>query len=91
MRYRASQEHSELMNPEQIYEITVDLWATSNVFLRGHSLRLEISSSNFPRFDRNMNTGEEARFARNFVPAANMILHDTQHPSALILPVVSGK
>jgi predicted acyl esterase len=38
-----------------------------------------------------MNTGEEARFARNFVPAANMILHDTQHPSALILPVVSGK
>ena len=61
MRYRASQEHSELMNPGQIYEITVDLWATSNVFLRGHSLRLEISSSNFPRFDRNMNTGEEAR------------------------------
>jgi putative CocE/NonD family hydrolase len=91
MRYRASQEHSELMNPEQIYEITVDLWATSNVFLRGHSLRLEISSSNFPRFDRNMNTGEEARFARTFVPATNMILHDTQHPSALILPVVSAK
>lgn len=91
MRYRASQEHSELMNPEQTYEITVDLWATSNVFLRGHSLRLEISSSNFPRFDRNMNTGEEARFARNFVPATNVILHDTQHPSALILPVVSGK
>jgi uncharacterized protein len=91
MRYRASQEHSELMNPVQIYEITVDLWATSNVFLRGHSLRLEISSSNFPRFDRNMNSGEEARFARNFVPATNVILHDTQHPSALILPVVSGK
>jgi putative CocE/NonD family hydrolase len=91
MRYRASQERSELMNPGQVYEITVDLWATSNVFLRGHSLRLEISSSNFPRFDRNMNTGEEARLARNFVPATNVILHDTQHPSALILPVVSGK
>ena len=91
MRYRASQERSELMNPGQIYEITVDLWATSNVFLRGHSLRLEISSSNFPRFDRNMNTGEETRSARNFVPATNMILHDTQHPSALILPVVSGQ
>ena len=59
MRYRDSQEHAELMNPGQIYEITVDLWATSNVFLRGHSLRLEISSSNFPRFDRNLNTGEE--------------------------------
>ena len=91
MRYRVSMEHSELMNPGQIYEITVDLWATSNVFLRGHSLRLEISSSNFPRFDRNMNTGEETRSARNFVPATNMILHDTQHPSALILPVVSGQ
>jgi putative CocE/NonD family hydrolase len=91
MRYRGSQEHSELMNPGQIYEITLDLWATSNVFLRGHTLRLEISSSNFPRFDRNMNTGEEARFARTFVPATNVILHDAQHPSALILPVVSGK
>jgi len=91
MRYRVSMERSELMNPGQIYEVTLDLWATSNVFLRGHSLRLEISSSNFPRFDRNMNTGEETRSARNFVPATNIILHDTQHPSALLLPVVSGK
>jgi len=91
MRYRASQELSELMNPGQIYEITLDMWATSNVFLRGHSLRLEISSSNFPRFDRNMNTGEEARFARNFVSATNVVLHDSQHPSALVLPVIPGK
>ena len=91
MRYRVSMERSELMNPGQIYEVTLDLWATSNVFLRGHSLRLEISSSNFPRFDHNMNTGEETRSARNFVPATNTILHDTQHPSALILPVVFDK
>lgn len=91
MRYRASQDHSELMNPGQIYEITLDMWATSNVFLRGHSLRLEISSSNFPRFDRNMNTGEEARFARNFVSATNVVLHDSQHPSALVLPVIPAK
>jgi putative CocE/NonD family hydrolase len=91
MRYRVSTERSELMNPGQIYEVTLDLWATSNVFLRGHSLRLEISSSNFPRFDHNMNTGEETRSARNFVPATNTILHDTQHPSALILPVVFDK
>jgi uncharacterized protein len=91
MRYRASQQHPELINPGQVYEITVDLWATSNVFLRGHWLRLEISSSNFPRFDRNMNTGDEARFARNFVPATNTILHDSEHPSALILPVVEEK
>src|SRR5712675_609379 len=54
MRYRASPEHPVLMNPGQIYEISLDLWATSNVFLRGHSMRLEISSSNVPRFDRNL-------------------------------------
>ena len=91
MRYRDSQEHQNLMNPGQIYEITVDLWATSNVFVRGHSLRLEISSSNFPRFDRNLNTGEEIKFARHYVSATNTILHDAQHPSALVLPVIPAK
>ena len=91
MRYRASREHAALINPGQIYEISIDLWATSNVFLRGHSVRLEISSSNFPRFDRNLNTGEDIKFARNFVSATNTILHDTQHPSALVLPVMPSK
>jgi putative CocE/NonD family hydrolase len=91
MRYRASPEHAVLMNPGQIYEISLDLWATSNVFLRGHSLRLEISSSNFPRFDRNLNTGEEIKLARTLVAATNTILHDAQHPSALVLPVMPSK
>jgi uncharacterized protein len=91
MRYRGSPEHAELMNPGQTYEISLDLWATSNVFRRGHALRLEISSSNFPRFDRNLNTGEEIRFARTFVVATNTILHDAQHPSALLLPVMPSK
>ncbi|HXX27339.1 MAG TPA: CocE/NonD family hydrolase [Terriglobales bacterium] len=91
MRYRASSEHAELMNPGQIYQISLDLWATSNVFLRGHSLRLEISSSNFPRFDRNPNTGEEIRFAHTFAVATNTILHDAEHPSALVLPVMPAK
>ena len=88
MRYRDSREHASLINPGQIYQITLDLWSTSNVFLRGHMLRLEISSSNFPRFDRNLNTGEEIRFGRRFVSATNTILHDAQHPSALVLPVI---
>jgi uncharacterized protein len=88
MRYRDSQEHPNLMNPGQIYKISLDLWATSNVFLKGHTLRLEISSSNFPRFDRNLNTGEEIKFAHTHVTATNVILHDAQHPSALILPVM---
>ena len=91
MRYRSSREHAALMNPGQIYEISIDLWATANVFLRGHSVRLEISSSNFPRFDRNLNTGEEIKFAGNFVSTTNTILHDAQHPSALVLPVTPSK
>jgi putative CocE/NonD family hydrolase len=91
MRYRASAEHAALLNPGQIYEISLDLWATSNVFLRGHSVRLEISSSNFPRFDRNLNTGEEIKSARAFVAANNAILHDAQHPSSLVLPVMPSK
>jgi uncharacterized protein len=87
-RYRDSQEKPELMNPGQIYKFKIDLWATSNVFRRGHVLRLEVSSSNFPRFDRNLNSGAEGALDQQFVSATNTILHDEQHPSALILPIV---
>ena len=87
-RYRNSQEKPGLMNPGQIYKFTVDLWSTSNVFLKGHALRLEISSSNFPRFDRNMNTGEVQASAQKYVSATNTIYHDAEHPSALIVPIV---
>jgi putative CocE/NonD family hydrolase len=89
MRYRDSQEKPTLMNPGQIYEISVDLWATSNVFKKGHLLRLEVSSSNFPRFDRNLNTGAEQATSRDFISATNTILHDLEHPSALLLPVIA--
>jgi len=91
MRYRDSRERATLMNPGQVYKVTLDLWATSNLFLRGHSLRLEISSSNFPRFDRNFNTGEDIKFATRFVKATNTVLHDEQHPSALVLPIMPSK
>ena len=87
-RYRESQEKPTLINPGQIYKLTVDLWSTSNVFKQGHSIRLEISSSNFPRFDRNMNTGADNGTATRFVTATNTILHDAAHPSALVLPIV---
>jgi uncharacterized protein len=89
-RYRSSQEKPELMNPGQIYKFNIDLWSTSNIFLKGHALRLEISSSNFPRFDRNMNTGEVQATARRYVSATNTVLHDAEHPSALILPIVKS-
>lgn len=87
-RYRNSQEKPELMNPGQIYRVIVDLWSTSNVFLKGHALRLEISSSNFPRFDRNLNTGELQASAPKYVSATNTIYHDAEHPSALNLPIM---
>jgi uncharacterized protein len=88
MRYRDSQEKPQLMNPDQVYKISVDLWATSNVFKKGHILRLEVSGSNFPRFDRNLNTGAEQATSREFVSATNTILHDAEHASALLLPVI---
>jgi uncharacterized protein len=90
MRYRDSQEKPSLMNPGQIYKISLDLWATSNVFKKGHVLRLEVSSSNFPRFDRNLNTGAEQATSRDFISATNTILHDAEHPSALLLPVIAS-
>ena len=87
-RYRISQQTPEPMKPGETYKFTIDLWSTSNVFRRGHRLRLEISSSNFPRFDRNTNTGDDQAHATRLVSAVNTILHDKEHPSALILPIV---
>ena len=66
----------------------MDLWATANVFQKGHTIRLQISSSNFPRFDRNLNTGADQATSKDFVSATNTILHDADHPSALVLPVI---
>ena len=76
------------ITPDQVYEYKIDLWSTSNVFLKGHRIRLEVSSSNFSRFDRNLNTGQSAAHDSQSVKATNTILHDSAHPSALILPVV---
>ena len=71
-----------------MYEYKIDLWSTSNVFLKGHRIRVEVSSSNFPRFDRNLNTGKSAAESAEFVKATNTVLHDSEHPTALVLPVV---
>ena len=87
-RYRESTSEAKPIVPGQVYEYKIDLWSTSNVFLKGHRIRLEVSSSNFPRFDRNLNTGKDASTDSAFAKATNIILHDGGHPSALILPVV---
>jgi len=87
-RYRESTSEAKPIVPGKIYEYKIDMWSTSNVFLKGHRIRVEVSSSNFPRFDRNLNTGTSAAEDATFVKATNTVLHDREHPSALVLPVV---
>jgi putative CocE/NonD family hydrolase len=88
VRYRESTSAAKPIVPGKVYEYKIDMWSTSNVFLKGHRIRLEVSSSNFPRFDRNLNTGKDASDSPAFVKAANTIYHDPAYPSALVLPVV---
>jgi hypothetical protein len=88
LRYRTSREKAVLATPGEVYRLTLDLQATSNVFLPGHRLRLEVSSSNFPRFDRNRNTGEEQAAGARTVKATNRVFHDGARPSSLLLPIV---
>jgi uncharacterized protein len=88
LRYRDSLESPHLATPGQIYELNIDAGVTSNVFLKGHRVRLEISSSNFPRFDRNPNTGRPVADETVLRKADQIIYHDRQHPSRLILPVI---
>ncbi len=87
-RYRESVEEPTLITPGEVYELTVDMWETSNLFKAGHRIRLEISSSNFPRFDRNMNTGARPGFDTEMKVADQTIYHDARRPSRLTLPVI---
>lgn len=91
MRYREGLAAPAPIEPERIYEIVIDMGATSNVFLPGHRICLEVSSSNFPRYDRNSNTGS-ATFAAGddaTVPAVNKVYHGAGWPGRVVLPVVS--
>lgn len=87
-RYRNSTERAEPIEPGKIYKYTIDLWATSNVFKAGHKIRVYISSSNFPRFNRNLNTGEATMRATKMIKANQTIYHDAEHPSAIVLPII---
>jgi uncharacterized protein len=66
----------------------MDLWSTSNVFLSGHRIRVQVTSSNFPRWDRNLNTGEPIDEATRSRPAHQEIAHDASRPSRIVLPVI---
>ena len=92
-RYRESLSEPKLLEAGRVYELHLDLWATANVFRAGHRLRLEVSSSNFPRFNRNSNTGgviaEEG--ASDLRTAVNRVYHDRTHPSHVVLPIVDRR
>jgi putative CocE/NonD family hydrolase len=91
-RYRNSLQKAELMTPGQVYELTIELYPTSLVFQRGHRIRVDVSSSNFPRFDVNPNTGEPLNRNRRWAAATNTVYHDPQHPSHIELPMIpAGK
>lgn len=87
-RYRNDSTKPELLTPGEPVELRIDLLATSNVFLPGHRIRLEVSSSNFPRFDRNPNTGAVFGTETHPRPAEQTIYHDATRPSHILLPVV---
>jgi putative CocE/NonD family hydrolase len=87
-RYRNSDSEVSLIEPGKIYEYTIDLWATSYVVKQGHRIIVEISSSNFNRWDRNPNTGHEFGMDAETMKATQTIYHDKQHPSHITLPVI---
>jgi putative CocE/NonD family hydrolase len=90
-RYRGGPGKAELMKPGEAYEFTIEMYPTSLVFKKGHRIRLDISSSNFPRFDVNPNTGEALNDNRRTQVAHNTIYLDAKHPSQIILPVIPEK
>ncbi len=78
----------KLIDPDVPLEYTIDLQVTSNVFLKGQRVRIEVTSSNFPLWDRNLNNGEDPNTSTTFQSASQVILHDAAHPARLILPVI---
>jgi putative CocE/NonD family hydrolase len=91
-RFRNAQKEKEpsLIEPGKAYFYEIDLWATSNLFKKGHRIRLDITSSNFPRWDRNPNTGHDfgEDQEKDVVAAQQTILHDKEHPSFIVLPII---
>jgi putative CocE/NonD family hydrolase len=88
LAYRRSFKKPELVKPGTPVELTVDLWNTSHVFLRGHRIRVEISSSNFPRYSRNFNTGSQPETETRVEKATQTIFHDRRRASRIVLPVL---
>jgi len=87
-RYRNGFDKPQLLEPGAVYEYQVDMQATSNVFKKGHRIRVQVSSSNFPCYSRNPNTGGPLATESGLVAALQTVLHDAEHPSHVMLPVI---
>jgi hypothetical protein len=90
MRYRDSLKTPTLIKPGEVYKVEVDLNASSNYFAKGHQIRIEVSSSNFPRYERNLNTGERNSHGTTFIKATNSVWAGGEQASYIELPVISA-
>jgi putative CocE/NonD family hydrolase len=87
-RYRETLDRATLLTPGKTYQMTIELPPTSNVFKKGHRIRLDVAGSNFPKFDVNPNTGEPLQHHTRQQIAHSMILQDAAHPSSIMLPII---
>jgi putative CocE/NonD family hydrolase len=87
-RFRESLAAPAPIKPDQVYEYTIDMWATSHLLKAGHRIRLEVSSSNFPRWDRNPNTGHDFGVDGELAVAQQAVFHDSRYASHLVLPII---
>jgi hypothetical protein len=90
-RYRATRDHAVMLEPGKVYPFTIDPFPTANIFKKGHRIRVDISSSNFPRFDVNPNTGEPLGKNRRMITADNTIHHSATYPSHILLPIAPAR
>jgi uncharacterized protein len=90
-RYRNSWTDPEMLTPEEPVELTITMWPISNVFKKGHRIRLDVSSSNFPRFDVNPNTGEPVGRHTKMVVAWNTVHTGSDFPSRMVLPIIPAE
>ena len=87
-RFREGTESQVLMEPGEVYPFEIDCWNTSHVFKKGHKIRIEVASSAFPKYDRNLNTGETLGQTTEMKIATQKIYHSEEYPSAVILPII---
>jgi putative CocE/NonD family hydrolase len=91
LRYRDGLDRPKLLTPGEVAKVVIPLYPTSNVFKKGHRIRVDISSSNYPRFDVNPNTGDPLGTHRRMVAADNTVFHEAGHASAVVLPIVPSQ